>query len=299
MILNGAAILAAATGYRALYKKGFEAAAPLYPQLVAEVPSAGHAETYDLILGLPQVREWIGERQVKAMKVWDFTLTNKTWELTVGVKRELYEDDRLGLLNPQFEAMGMQMALHPDVLLSELFANAFDATAPCYDGKAFIAADHPLAGGSTLSNLVTGALASATFNTAVKKLRQMKDYEGNPIDVFGMGGKLVLVVGPALESTARTLLLAQQGAGGATNTDFQRAELEVFSRITDSSWFLCVKGAPVKPFILQMRRKPAVVARASTSDDNVFFDNEVVHGADGRWEMGFGLYQLIVGSTGP
>lgn len=296
MLLNGAAIQAAATGFRALYKAGFEQAQPLYPELVVEISSEGHAETYDVILGLPQVREWVGERQVKNMKVWDYSLTNRTWELTIGVKRELFEDDRLGIIKPQFQNMGMQMALHPDTLLGQLFSNAF-TTGLCYDGKAFIATNHPIVGG-TVSNKVTGALTSDNFAAAIKLLREMKDYEGNPIDVLGMGGKLMLVVGPALEATARALLLAQQGASGASNTDYQRAMLKVFNRITGNAWFLMVVGAPMKPFILQMRRRPEVVARDQVSDDNVFNDNEVRYGADGRWEMGYGLYQLAVGSTG-
>jgi len=296
MLLNGAAIRAAATGYRALYKKGFEQAKPLWPRLCIEIESTGHAETYDQIMGLPQVREWIGERQIRSMKVWDYTLTNKTWELTIGVKRELFEDDRLGILNASFQNMGVQMSLHPDVLLAELLANSF-TTGLCYDGQPFFSASHPKNGG-TWSNLQTGALDSDNFNAAIQKLREMVDYEGNPIDVFAMGGKLLLVVGPALESTARALLLAQQGASGATNTDFGRAELEVFSRLSGNAWFLIIENAPVKPFILQMRRKPQVVARTQISDDNVFYDNEVHYGADGRWNAGYGLPQLAVGSTG-
>lgn len=296
MILNGAAILAAAVGFKALFLEGFSQAKPVYPDLVIEVPSTGNSETYDFILGLPSVREWVGERQVQNLKAWDYELRNKTWELTIGVPRELYEDDRLGIIKPQFANMGMQMNLHPDVLLSTLLENAF-TTGLCYDGKAFIATNHPIAGG-TLSNRVTGALSAEKFAEAIQKLRQMKDYEGNPIDVLGMGGKLMLVVGPALEATARALLLAQQGASGATNTDFNRAELKVFNRISGNAWFLFVVGAPIKPFILQMRRKPELVAKDQVNDESVFNDNEVRYGASGRWNMGYGMYQMAVGSTG-
>lgn len=296
MILNGATIRASSTGFKALYVQGFAAAEPIYADLVAEIPSKGYAETYDHILGVPAVREWIGERQVKNMKVWDFTIRNRTWEDTIGIPREMYEDESLGLFSPQFTALGMQMRLHPDVLLAELLDAAF-TTGLCYDGKAFVATNHPLKSG-TQSNKVTGALSSTTFAEAIQKLRQMKDWEGNPIDVFSMGGKLQLVVGPALEATARQLLLAQQGSSGATNTDFGRATLKVFSRITGNQWFLVVIGAPIKPFILQMRRKPALVIKDMPDDDSLFEDNMIVAGADGRWNMGYWMYQLCVGSTG-
>lgn len=296
MILNGAAIRASSITFLTLFTKGFEQAKPTYPELVTEVPSTGDSNVYDFVLGIPAVREWIGERQIQNLKVWDYTLRNKTWEDSVGIPREAYEDDSLGLFKPQFAMLGNQMSLHPDVLLAELLANAF-TVGLCYDGKAFIATNHPLKTG-TLSNKVSGALSTTTFNEAIQRLREMKDYSGNPIDVMGMGGELVLVVGPALESTARGILLAQQGASGASNTDYNRAKLKVFSRITNSSWFLMVAGGPLNPFIFQMRRKPVLVVKDMPDDDALFYDNQVVAGADGRWNMGYLLYQLIVGSTG-
>lgn len=296
MILNGAAIRAAAAGFRALYKTGFEQAAPTYPDFVVEVPSTGPSETYNLIDGLPQLREWVGERQVQNLKAFDYTLANRDWELTIGVPRNLFMDDRLGLIRPKFQAMGAAARLHPDKLFGELLAAGF-SSGKGYDAKVFFSASHPLKTG-VQSNLVSGALATGTFNEAIQHLRQMKSWQLEPIDVFAFGGTLTLVVGPALESTARALVISEFGSAGASNPDFNRAKLRVFNRITDNSWFLGIAGGPLRPFIHQVREQPQVVARDQVDDDCVFERGEVQYGCNGRWEMGYGLYQLIVGSAG-
>lgn len=59
----------------------------------------------------------------------------------------------------------------------------------------------------------------------------------------------------------------------------------------NNPWFLLDTSKVLKPFILQMRREPAFVAKTSLTDDNVFDKNEYVFGVDGRWNVGFGLWQ--------
>ena len=296
MLLNGAAILAVATGFRALYRQGFEAATPSYAVFIITVESSGDTETYELVDGIPQLREWVGPRQVKNLKAFDYSLRNRDWEATIAVPRNLFLDDRLGVIKPKMVGLGAAARLHPDKLFGELLANGF-TTGMGYDGVAFFSDAHPI-DGAVQSNLVSGALSATTFNLAIKKLRQMKDWQGNPIDVFAMGGQLTLVVGPALESTARALVLAEYGENGASNLDYNRAKLKVFNRITGNAWFVMISGGPLRPFIHQVREAPIVVARDQPSDECVFNDNEVRHGVNGRWEMGYGLYQLVAGSTG-
>jgi len=296
MIVNGRTISLAAVGFRALYKQGFENAAPTYPDWCQVVNSTGDTETYVLVDGLPQMREWVGERHVKNLRAFDYSLRNRNWEMTVSVHRNLFEDDQIGVIKPRFVGMGAAARLHPDKLFADLLSNGF-STGKGYDKVAFFSASHPL-DGAVQSNLVSGALASDMLNDGIKLLRQMKNYAGEPIDVFAYGGDLTLMVGPALESTARALVLAEYGDGGKSNMDFNRARLKVNNRITGNAWFLGVAGGPIRPFIHQVRRQPEVIAKDQPSDDCVFTRNEVEYGADGRWEMGYGMYQMVVGSAG-
>lgn len=59
-----------------------------------------------------------------------------------------------------------------------------------------------------------------------------------------------------------------------------------------AAWYLLDTSKAIKPFIVQKRRDYAFVAKTDVRDDNVFNGNEFVWGADGRLNVGFGLWQL-------
>lgn len=59
----------------------------------------------------------------------------------------------------------------------------------------------------------------------------------------------------------------------------------------NNAWYLLDTSKVLKPFILQVRRDYAFVAKTSLTDDNVFEKNEFVFGVDGRLNVGFGLWQ--------
>lgn len=63
-----------------------------------------------------------------------------------------------------------------------------------------------------------------------------------------------------------------------------------------TAWYLIDDSRAIKPLILQMRRTAALTAKTNLSDDNVFNDNEFVYGTDGRWNAGYGLWQLAYAS---
>lgn len=297
MILNGAAVRAASTGYRALFTQGFEAAAPTYPEFVFEVPSTKSTEVHHLPGGLPQLREWVGDRQVQNLRRYKYQLDNSDWELTVGVPRNAFEDDELGLFNAEFRAMGAAASLHPDKLFAQVLEAGFDEDG--FDGVPFFSNSHPVDSGSAQDNMTDELLDADAFNAGIRSLRSRKNRMGEPIDVLGMGGELTLVVPPALEATARGILLAQFGANGATNTNFGRAKLKVFSRLTsDTAWYLLVGGGPLRPFIHQMRKRAELVVRDGPTDDSMWNKKEIQYGVDGRWAVGYGLWQLAYGSDG-
>lgn len=298
MLLNGASIRAAQTGFRLVFDESLASTMPAGLDLAMEVESSGQSEEYHFGDFLPQLREWIGERQVQNLRDTPMTLRNKTWELTVGITREAFEDDRLGVYRPQIQSMAVQARLHVEKLLIDLLTAGF-TTGKSYDGVAFFAATHPTESASTLSNLVAGALATATYREALQKLRQMKSWRNEPLDVMAYGkGKPTLYVGPSNEATARSILLAEYGSNGSSNTDFGTAELKVLNRLTGTHWFLGVTGGPLRPLISQMRRRPTFVAFDQVDDAVVWTKNEVQYGVDGRWNAGYALWQLMIGSLG-
>lgn len=61
-------------------------------------------------------------------------------------------------------------------------------------------------------------------------------------------------------------------------------------------WFLLCTRRALKPIIYQEREKPMFVARDNPRDENVFMNKEFVYGVDGRWNVGFGYWQMAYGS---
>ncbi len=297
MVLNAAALRAASTGHKALYLQGFDAAMPVHMPFVEEAPSTGSSEVYHLGGDLPELREWVGERQIKNLDRYKFEIENKTWESTLSIKREAYEDDELGLYAARFRGMGAAAALHPDVLFGQLLEAGF--TGNCYDGKKFFSAIHPIDGGGTQSNLTTNLLNATAFETALAAILSLKGSTGKPIDVAAMGGELHLIVPPALRATAKTILDVQNLAGGASNPNYQAAKVVVFSRLTSTTkWYLVYGGGVFRPVIKQSRRKVEFVQFFNPDDESVFNSNEFKFGVSGRWNLGYGLWQLAYASSG-
>lgn len=107
-----------------------------------EVKSTGSEEVYGWLTGLPQLREWIGERLIGQASKARYVIENRRFESTIRVQRTHIEDDKLGVYGPQVQMMAYEAATHPDKLVFELLRKGF--TDPCFDGQPFFDTDHPL-----------------------------------------------------------------------------------------------------------------------------------------------------------
>lgn len=81
-----------------------------------------------------------------------------------------------------------------------------------------------------------------------------------------------------------------------TNADGVEVSVSNFQGGTGTAWYLIDDSRAIKPIIFQMRRKPEFTAKDQLTDDNVFFQREFIYGTDGRWNAGFGLWQLAYAS---
>ena len=61
-------------------------------------------------------------------------------------------------------------------------------------------------------------------------------------------------------------------------------------------WFLMDLSRPLKPIILQIRKRPEFVSMDRPDDENVFMRKKFRYGVDDRKNVGFGLWQLAYGS---
>ena len=291
MIVNAQNLRGIYIAFNTLFNKAFEGQKPTYQRIATVVPSTTESETYAWLGDIPGMREWLGDREVQNLSGSDYTIKNKDFELTVGVGRNAIEDDKIGLYNPSIQMLAESAALHPDELVFSLLSDAFAAL--CYDGKPFFAADHPV-GEKTVSNKLTDKLSLQSYITARAMMQSFKNSKGRSLGLVPD----LLVVPPALEATARDILIADY-VNGTRNTMKDTAEIHVEPRLTsDSAWFLLATKRPLKPIIFQQRKKPKFVSITEETSQNVFMQKTYLYGVDSRDNVGFGFWQMGVGSDG-
>lgn len=148
--VTSALLTALFTTYKADFQAGVSMAKTMYGDISTTIPSASASNTYGWLGHMPKLREWIGDRVVKALETHGYTIKNKKFESTVGVKRDDIEDDSVGVYKPIIQELGRASAIFPDELIFGLLGQGL--ATQCYDGQYFFDTDHPVAGG-TVSNL--------------------------------------------------------------------------------------------------------------------------------------------------
>lgn len=299
MIVNKAALNNVFTGLKTLFHNALTAQTGTWQETAMEVPSTSSEEDYVWLERFPMMRKWIGEKHVKNLKAGRYTAKNEDWETTIAVKRNDIEDDKLGVYNTQAQMAGASAAELHDIILDELKNNSF--TNLGIDGQPYYDTDHEVAGAS-VSNKLTTALSAATaaaaqssYGAARTAIMKMKDEEGMPLRLVPD----TLEVPPALESVGKKLLEADKLDDDSPNPFKGTAKLIVNPGLTsDTAWFLHVTSKPVKPFIIQMRKKPVFVSQTDMENPDVFMRAEYKFGAEARATGVYGFWQTSVGSTG-
>lgn len=128
--------------FSGLFKAGLAGAPSQWKKVATQIKSTSAENTYGWLGKFPQLREWVGDRVIKNMKEFGYTISNKKYEGTVGVDRADIEDDNLGIYNPIFTSMGEEAENHIDRNIFSLLAGGFAAA--CYDGQYFFDEDHPV-----------------------------------------------------------------------------------------------------------------------------------------------------------
>lgn len=149
MIINQAALQAAYKSFKVIFNQAFEGAPSQCDLVAMRAPSNTREQGYPWLGDFPTMREWIGDRVVKDLSAYDYTIKNKSFESTIGVDREDIEDDLLGVYTPRLQGLAQAAKEHPDILVFALLKAAF--TTKCFDGQYFCDTDHPW-GDTTVSN---------------------------------------------------------------------------------------------------------------------------------------------------
>jgi phage major head subunit gpT-like protein len=305
MLINGSAIRAVFTGLSSQFNNALVAVPTDYQATTMMVPSNSTGVDYAWLNRFPKMRQWVGDKHIKALALGNYYVKNLDWETTIAVDRNDLEDDQLGIYNAQAQMAGQSAGeLYGDIVTS-LKNAAF--TGLGMDGVAYYSDSHTLtnAGGTTITqdNKLTAALSAASlaalvssYGAARQAIMKFTDEEGQPLGLMPD----LLEVPPALEAVALIIANADKLVDEAPNPYRGTCRVQVNPRLTsDTAWMLHVsnRGA-IKPFVLQTRKAPTFVSQTSMENDDVFNRREFKFGAEARAAGAYGFWQLSVGSTG-
>ena len=184
MLINAANLEALRVGFRTSFQGGLGQASSMHARVATVVPSTTKEQKYGWLGKIPNVREWIGPREIQNLMQHDYAIKEKPWELTIGVDRDDIETDNLGIYGPLFTEMGQSTGAKWDQLVYDLLKAGF--TTECYDGQYFFDSDHPVLGEdgapTTVSN-TGGGSGAPWFLLDVRRairpiiLQRRKDFE--------------------------------------------------------------------------------------------------------------------------
>lgn len=292
MVINGQALANLYVGFKSLFNKQMELTPATKDKIATTVPSSTGTEEYGWLGMFPKMRKWVGSRVIQALSAHGYTIKNKDFEMTVGVKRSDMEDDTYGIYAPLFSQMGESAKRHPDEIVWECLAEGFREK--CYDGSPFFAEDHKV-GKKVMSNKSTEKLSLDAYKAARAAMMSYTNEQDQPLGIIPN----LLIVPPQLEAVALEILNTQY-IKGTTNPYYKSAELHIEPELAGNpdAWYLACTNRFIKPIIYQERKKIQFTSMTNPKDANVFMNNEYLYGADGRDAAGYGLWQLCFGSTG-
>jgi len=301
MLVNKSNLELVFINLKTTFNKAFDAAPSLWQKTTMLVPSGSSQSDYGWLSRFPRMRKWIGDKVIKALEAFKYTVVNDDWEATVEVDRNDIEDDNLGIYAPMSQEAGYSSKQLPDEIDADLKNNAFVNL--CYDGQYFYDTDHPVGEartstsnkGTAVLSAATTAAAAASYGAARTAIMSFKDDEGRPLGLIPD----VLEVPPALEATARLICENEKLTDQSPNPYRGTATVIVNPRLTSATaWFLHVTTRPIKPFVYQERKKPVFVQQVDPASDDVFMRKKFKFGAEARAAGGYGFWQMSYGSTG-
>ena len=146
------------TAWRTNFQNGRAAVEPLWMRIATEVPSTTSSNTYGWLGEWPNIREWVGDRQHKAIAAHDYSVKNKKFESTVDVPADTIDDDNYGVYAPLMTELGRAVGVFPDQLVFQALKDGY--ATKCYDGQNFFDNDHPVEVNgveASVSNMTAGA----------------------------------------------------------------------------------------------------------------------------------------------
>ena len=175
------------TNFRALYQREFLAATGLrgWQSLALKMDSDSELNTYEWFGTVPRMQDVThGPVELAGLREDNFSLTNRSYQAAIEVKREAFERDKLGLIAPRIAQLGQEAARHPGELLFGHVRdndNAFDAAS--YFGNTRVIGDSANIDNNLSGTGITVAQISTDLGVAKGAMRSFEDYQSMPAEI--------------------------------------------------------------------------------------------------------------------
>ena len=282
-------------GLKATFESAYEsfpgnAYSRFFDACVTEIPSTAQSEKYGWLGGFPAVREWVGDKQAGTVTDYNYSITNKDWEMTIDIDRDEIDDDQLGRLEPRIRMMAQNMKSYRGYLAAQALVAGTSGLA--YDAAAFFANrtspnDNLLAGsGETLAYIKTD------IQLARAAMQEFQDDKGQPL-----GLEMDTIVVPSglealmLEAVKSTTNPGGDGAGIYNPANSWIKNVICLPGLSDQDdWYGMCCGMALRPIIYQNRKDVSLVL----DDTQVKRNRKLIYSAESRGNVGYGFFQMAV-----
>jgi len=280
--------------------------------------STQDTETYAGLGNVPQLREWLGGKNVKTLGEYKVQITNADYESTIRFKNKDMRRDKTAQVQARMGELATRALAHDAKLLSTIINNGSGTTtATAYDGLAMFSASHAVGSSGTINNAITvdisalptgdttGSHGSTTapsvgemalsIMAGIKQIFGFKDDQGEPMNELANDFAIMVPVG--LSDAAQAALTSVYLAQGMSNPTLVQANANgtlvtkrciVNPRITATDTFYVFRvDSFVKAMIIQLEMAPVMKALAEGSD-NEFWNNEHVFSVEKAGNVGIG-----------
>lgn len=298
MLLNQTTQSAVLRNFRAIFYGDLRSGANdnWWRELFMVIQSTTPTETFHMLRGQPQMREWVGDRQLKNLSEVSFTIEKKDWEVSLSVLREMIMFDRLNQVRPAIASLAQSYQIHLMQYAVDLMLGGFTQLA--YDGQYFFDTDHDNGGGTAYSNKATTVFDATAWATAKARPASLRDAES--LRYLGVRWTHMFY-GVNSDAAVYTVFSAPQTGAGVTNIYYNQipeGNRRMISELgSTGKWFLFDLSKPLKPFIMMIVKGIEFTAMDSPSDYNVWNKQEYVYGADSIDNATYGLWEVAYGST--
>ena len=273
------------------------------------VNSDTETEYYNWTELLVTIREWIGDRVIGNIQGNEWSVKNRHYEGSFGLKVSDINDEKFGMLPRKTQELLAAARLHPENLLFDAVDGAFAGL--CFDGQFFFDTDHPtLDQASTYSNLYTDPFSYDAMLLRSNHMFLMRNAQGNRLvlepDAILVGSKYIHM--------ARNFFDAEKKPGTMNDPNqlkgqFKPVYCPKFEGSEAEYWVLTFKipGSNLRAFLYQERTMADIYCTAMNDggsfgvpgkDAIEFLKDEVYFGTDFWGAATHTLPVLACASTG-